>query len=256
MKDKWKVLLIDDESEFHQLLRAAFPELDLFSAYSIEGGSWLIARTMVPFDLILLDLNLHEDSQAFEKLKQISRITFSPVIVLSTYADHNARFEVQKRGASDFLSKGNFDLNAWLGIIKKVLAKAVSGQSRVFLSFAKEDRAFGYYLSDRLMENQVNIVLQNSFFNNGPLPNFLTHYGKADFVVLTLSPEAIASGRVQSHINEAVQLEEENKILCIIPILLKPCELPEKLRNKQSINFIEKSTFPEGFKALVEMLKK
>ncbi len=250
MKEKWNVLLIDDELEFHQLFRAAFPEVELFSTYSIRGGSWLIEQSLIPFDLIILDLNLHEDSQAFEKLKRISRLTFIPIIVVSTYADHNARFEVQKRGASDFLSKGNFDLNNWLGILKKVLAGAVGQQPRVVLTFAEEDQSFIEYLGDKLMENKVNVVLCQSVGDHNCMSSVRKNGKPTDFLLPTLSPKALESDFLKISLPE---LEKQN--LRLIPLIIKPCDLPEALKSKRAISFVDYHQFNSCLKELLAALR-
>lgn len=255
MKGKWKVLLIDDELEFHQLFRAAFPEVELISTYTMNGARWLIANATVPFDLILLDLNLHGGENTFESLKQISRLSFSPIIVLSTYADHNARFEVQRRGAADFLSKGNFDLNAWLGILKRVLAKAVDRQARVSILFHSKDRSFVRYLSDKLVEHQFNVQLGESDASLKPYLFPKSEFHRPRSVLCAISPEALSDDRWQKDMAQALELERQNKKPLLLPLIVRSSDLPESLMNRQSVHFPDNNTFPTAFRTLLDLLK-
>ncbi len=256
MKGKIKILLIDDELEFHHIIKHAFPEVELFSAYSVEGGSWLLTQPKEEFDLILLDLNLGNRSSKFQGLELISKKTFTPIIMVSSYIDNATKFEAQKRGASAFLSKGNFDINSWLKVLQLVLIKDGTGEPKVFISYVDEDDFFVKYISDKLIENKINVRVGDIPSKNLPAATIIEGLTDADFVIAILSPEAIQSDWVKLGINQSVELEAEKRIVDTIPVLVKQCDIPDALKSKRVISFIDNTKFDICLKALVDAVKK
>jgi two-component system, OmpR family, KDP operon response regulator KdpE len=99
-----KVLVIDDEAQIRRFLRARF-ELHGYTVLEAENAAaGLMAATMKPIDLIILDLNLPdlEGSEVLERIRSWSNV---PMIVLSIYSDEQEKVRLLRLGADDYVVK-------------------------------------------------------------------------------------------------------------------------------------------------------
>jgi diguanylate cyclase (GGDEF)-like protein len=106
-----RVLVIeDDESEFEivrQFLQDRAPLFELRWAPTLSAGLDLLSEH--PVDVILLDLFL-PDSQGLETFTRVkARAMDAPVVILSGLDDEMSSFEAIKKGAQDYLVKGQAD---------------------------------------------------------------------------------------------------------------------------------------------------
>ena len=106
-KSKIRILIIDDDSEFSQVLRmhlAAAGYVAEVAEDGIEGGKAIVAR--LPH-LILCDINMpHLSGLELVELLRADRVSASiPVIFVSGRSDGEAITKAVKLGAADFLVK-------------------------------------------------------------------------------------------------------------------------------------------------------
>ncbi len=134
MSENYKILIIDNDTDFHRKIRMAFRRnFEFEGAKNIQKG-FVKIKQWKP-DLILLDLNL-EGNEIFQAgIKIIQAIkevnSFTPIIVASTIPINLEVIEnvmnIILEGAAIFLSKKEYNKNEWhkifiAAIEKKLLA--------------------------------------------------------------------------------------------------------------------------------------
>lgn len=104
MKNRYKILVIEDEENINNLLSALMEAngYQAISGFSCEEADMLFASYRP--DLVILDLGLPDkDGLAF--LERIRRESFTPVIVLSARSDESDKVEALNMGANDYVTK-------------------------------------------------------------------------------------------------------------------------------------------------------
>ena len=104
MNNKYKILLVEDESNISRFVTAL---LDTNGYQVIEAASAKEALMMFSShlpDLVILDLGL-PDADGMEVLKEIRKEYLTPVIVLSARSDENDKVSALDNGANDYVTK-------------------------------------------------------------------------------------------------------------------------------------------------------
>ena len=111
---RYKVLIVDDEPDFIGAVEFALKGFDFITATSAEEAK---ARVNDDVDVIMLDLNLEPSSSNMEGLdlldyfkKEFPQI---PVTVITGYGTVEIAVEAMRKGAEDFLKKGDMDVIEW-----------------------------------------------------------------------------------------------------------------------------------------------
>lgn len=131
-KIKKRILLVEDDREIHQMLRAFLEKngYEIDSAYQgREAGDRLRTNS---YDLILMDLMLPYKSGDL-LLRDLRRTLDTPVIVLSAKSMTRTRVEVLRMGADDYILKP-FDFDEVLARMEAVLRRRSSGNEGMILS--------------------------------------------------------------------------------------------------------------------------
>lgn len=126
MNENINILVVEDDVDINNLLFKILTNngYNVRSAYSGSEGRMCIEQ--YDFQLIMLDLML-PGITGEELISQIREIKTMPIIVVSAKAGQEAKIEVLRLGADDFISKP-FDIN-------EVLAR-VEAQLRRFMVFS------------------------------------------------------------------------------------------------------------------------
>lgn len=123
----YQVLLLDDQIEFHQEMRATFRQHYIFDG-ARTAAELEKKLTETAYDLLLLDLVLDEDSGERIGLSLIETArTLSPglpVIVVTKDNDAETALEAINLGAANFLYKGKFNYDTWDRKFKKAIEHA------------------------------------------------------------------------------------------------------------------------------------
>lgn len=103
-KNKFKVLIVDDEPQIRRLLRMTLESNDYLVFEGSTAKEGMLSVTMNHPDIVLLDLGLpDEDGIAFlNNLRQWSTL---PVIVVTVRDDENIKVEALDSGADDYITK-------------------------------------------------------------------------------------------------------------------------------------------------------
>src|SRR5580700_11129926 len=107
MDDDQHVLIIDDEAQIRQFVRAGM-ELGGYRVSEAANGSDALREiTLHPVDLVILDL-AWPDIDGSELLERIRAWTGVPVIVLSVRAGETEKVKLLELGADDYVVKPFF----------------------------------------------------------------------------------------------------------------------------------------------------
>jgi len=122
-----RILLIDDESSYLEVLRAYLEVENFEIRYTASGEEALALVEASAFDLLLLDLNLPGASgiEVFKKIRAFSNI---PVIMVTTRGEEIDRVVGLELGADDYVAKP-FSPRELVARIKNVLRRATQAQS-------------------------------------------------------------------------------------------------------------------------------
>lgn len=103
-----RILVVDDSATMRRMVMAALTSIGGLAFEQAVSGLEAIERvTMVPVDLILLDLNM-PDMHGFEVLRFIraqEAFRSLPVVVLTTRGDDDSRAAALREGATLYLTK-------------------------------------------------------------------------------------------------------------------------------------------------------
>ena len=140
MKNKIKLLIVDDEIEFLDSITERLEQRGLEVAKATDADSAIALAQRQKFDLALLDLRIPgtDGKELLEKLKQEHK--FLEIIMLTGYGTIDSAFECSKLGAFGYLSKP-FDIDHLLQVLKEAF------QHRMQQKFAS-DHARAQKLAD------------------------------------------------------------------------------------------------------------
>ena len=105
MKDKPRILVVDDEESIRIMLRAVLEEEGYEIIEAADGPEAVKAVEQDPLDLILLDIRM-TTMDGIETLTEIRKISpFVPVLMMTAYATVKTAVEALKAGAFEYLAK-------------------------------------------------------------------------------------------------------------------------------------------------------
>jgi two-component system, NtrC family, response regulator HydG len=105
MKERAKILVVDDEESHRIMLRAVLKEEGYEVAEATDGAEAVKAVEQQPFDLILLDIRMTtmDGIEALAEVRKISPLV--PVLIMTAYASVKTAVEALKAGAFEYLTK-------------------------------------------------------------------------------------------------------------------------------------------------------
>lgn len=258
MDKKYRILLIDDELSFHQLLVFGFPNFDITGVYTLGSGKQQLQNSQLDFDLILLDLNLDPSQAGFEGLELISTQTYAPVIVITNYEANEIIFKAGKKGAEMILFKKEYNPLCWMLKFEKVIKdfkNEESSKRKIFISHSTKDAMFINYLKRELLK-EFNVWV-NDISPGEKISNSIKEgIRSSDFLIIVLSPNSINSNWVQGELAYALELEKKGEIENVIPLLIQECEIPLQIESRLRLDFSDPNSFDIKIKDLIDFLKK
>ncbi|HYQ87904.1 MAG TPA: response regulator [Bacteroidota bacterium] len=121
MKQKFKMLCVDDKEELRKSLHQQFSNEDFIVDTAESGPKALEKIKANDYDIVLLDLKMPNNMEGMEVLKEMKNIgKLTNVIMLTGVDDVNIALECVKIGARDFVSKP-YDPEELLLIVNRVL---------------------------------------------------------------------------------------------------------------------------------------
>lgn len=132
----YRILLIDDDTKFHQKMRSIFGKDYEFDGAIDEKKATEKLNTN-QYDLIWLDLDLAygDFRKGLENIKPFSELAKgTPVIVVSNDSRTSTVVDAIKEGATDYLCKGDFDIDYWDDRFRKHIEDAKQRQKQAKLT--------------------------------------------------------------------------------------------------------------------------
>ena len=121
------------------------------------------------------------------------------------------------------------------------------GPSRVFISHAHEDTSAAALIA-RSLRRDFAVELTETQFHPGQ--NFRSAIFEAiessDIVVVLLSRAALNARWVEAETAMALSLESKRRGIDLVPVLLEPCEVPEGLRDRLTVDLSEDGALGVG----------
>jgi two-component system, OmpR family, KDP operon response regulator KdpE len=102
-----RVLIVDDEAQIRQFLRAGFELGGYHVDEAVNGTDAIREITLHPYDLVILDLSL-PDIDGSEVLERIRAWSAVPLIILSVRAGEAEKVKLLELGADDYVVKPFF----------------------------------------------------------------------------------------------------------------------------------------------------
>lgn len=122
MDQRKRILIVDDDPKFVELLRVALERADYAIVTATNGLQGEKAFRSNPVDLIMLDVMMPQ-RDGFEMLRDVRAISSVPIIMLTALSDTDNVVKGLELGADDYITKP-FEL-------KEVLARVSAALSRV-----------------------------------------------------------------------------------------------------------------------------
>ena len=127
--------------------------------------------------------------------------------------------------------------------------------SSVFMSHSSADKPIVRRLAGRIKSAGHTVWLDEEQLHVGD--SLVDHLGEsvttADFVVVALSPSSVASPWVRQELNAALADQIERSQTKVLPVLVRPCEIPPLLRGRIYAD-VSYERFDEGADALIATL--
>jgi len=120
MKEKTKILVVDDEESHRIMLRAVLRDEGYEVTEAADGSEAVRAVEDEPFDLILMDVRMKtmDGIEALQEIRKISPLV--PVLIMTAYASVKTAVEALKSGAFEYLTKP-LDIEELKVLIEKAL---------------------------------------------------------------------------------------------------------------------------------------
>lgn len=128
------------------------------------------------------------------------------------------------------------------------------GSTKVFLSYASEDKPTARYIADALKRSGVSTWFDEWELAGGD--SIVQHVERAvtssDIVLVLLSPASVKSTWIQAEWSAAFSRELNDRAIRIIPVLIADCEIPPLLASRVYLDIRENKE--AGVQRLVDQL--
>jgi adenylate cyclase len=117
---KRKVLVVDDETEFVEMVTMRLEANEYEVASAFDGPSGLEKAKEVSPDIVILDVMMPgmDGFQVLRELRKQEKTRYTPVIMLTAKGESKSIFKALDLGATDYLIKP-FDSKELLAVLKK-----------------------------------------------------------------------------------------------------------------------------------------
>ena len=122
MSDKPKILVIDDDADIRELIKARLEGMGYATAFAADAATAVtLARKAEP-DAILLDLTLPggDGFMILERMKHLATLAHVPVVAVSARDPETNRDRALELGAVDYVQKP-FDAETLLTAVRSAL---------------------------------------------------------------------------------------------------------------------------------------
>lgn len=125
---------------------------------------------------------------------------------------------------------------------------------KVFVSYSSHNVELARKLTDELMRNGIDVWFDEWEILAGQSIVDTVYQGirESDFLVLIMTKQSVESRWVRAELNQARKREIELGGTIVLPLMFEKCEVPECLRDKKYLEFLD---FKQGFSLLLRDIK-
>ncbi|MCL2567736.1 MAG: response regulator transcription factor [Alphaproteobacteria bacterium] len=217
-----KILIIEDDENLAKSISATFKKMQMQSDLATSGEYAEEFLATYTYDLILLDVIL-PDISGFELLKSFRKNGIStPVLILSSLADHDNKIEGFNQGADDYLTKP-FNREELIARVNAIVR-----------------RSKGYaHSSIKISDLEINLTTKQAMIDNKPISLTSKEYAVLEIL-------ALKKGKPVSKEHLLDQLyggigEPEPKIIDVFV-----CKIRDKIKKNTGKNYI-KTIWGQGY---------
>ncbi len=263
------ILVVDDDQNIcDMIVKVALKQAGYKNARSVQSGEACVEELEKDYSIkiVLLDIQL-PGIDGIETLKQIkdknSRVV---VIIMTAFGSIERAVEAMKLGAFDFLTKPfNAErLRVTVGncirtIIRERFISGLAGN--IFLSYAREDRGKVEDLYERLRCEGFRPWMDTKDILPGERWRLSIKKAikQANFFLACVSNHSINKrGLTQTEVRMALEISStmlDNDIY-LIPVRMEACEMPEKLKRFQWIDYFGTGGLALLTNAILEGIKR
>lgn len=203
-----KVLLVDDQEEFHEQLRFALS--DFFDFICVESVPLAINHIMdsnFEVNLILIDLKMgktDENLEGFELMKMVKKEkSETPFIAITNSNDYKHTRQAWKIGAYDYIYKGEYEPQQWKYVFYEAINERVNGHQKNGTAFKTTN---GNLPKNTINESDIRI---DGDFHLGDIINVeFIQSSSSEF-----SETHFSKGSIQKHLRILLQKGEVKQTL-------------------------------------------
>lgn len=192
-----RILIVEDDEKFARVLSKQLAESNYNVSYAGSFSGFLDALKKVEFDLVLLDLGLPDSSglQTYEKVSKM--IPDIPVVVLTGLDDEKIAVGAVKKGAQDYLVKGEVDNRTLLRSLDYAIER-----SRLLLRLKKLQQLV-------LQSERIKVLVETAGAAAHEINQPLTSiFGMVEFLKNELDKDAQAQQKLDSILDAACKIRD------------------------------------------------
>ena len=258
-----KLLIAEDEPTALEVVCCLFEECG-WEVVPARDGVEALQLIDPSFDAVLLDYQMPRKNglEALATIRARRELINIAVVILTSSSDPAKIVESVKAGADDWICKPAdfYEMQRkLLAAIAERRARVGGDQRllRVFLCHASEDKPAVRNLHKRLKRDGFLPWLDEKQLGGGQdwEAEIRRAVRDSDVVVACISRTAVGkTGFLQKEIREVLDRADEHPegAVFVIPVRLEDCDVPDRLRRWQWIDFTRRS----GYRKLVEALKR
>jgi DNA-binding NtrC family response regulator len=247
-----KLLVLDDKEYWLETIeRLLQDEFEIVGATTPNEAYAKMKRD--DFALVVLDMKLPGDENGLDVLSRMRRARQDlRAIILTEYPDWKEAVESGRRGAIDYVSKG--DPTTLKSVVTRILAERPA--TRVFLSYDRRDKARVLQLYNRLMTRGfIPWIDVKSLIPGQRYALQIEDAVKGcDHFVFCVSHHSVEQkdSLLQQELRIALDLERQKwrGSSFLIPVRLEPCEDHPDLGEFQAVDLYHREGFARLMKAL------
>ncbi|MDR0485053.1 MAG: response regulator transcription factor [Alphaproteobacteria bacterium] len=217
-----KILIVEDDENLAKSISATFKKMQMQSDLAVRGEFALEFLDTYSYDLILLDVML-PDTNGFELLKSFRKNGVdTPVLILSSLADHDNKIEGFNQGADDYLTKP-FNREELIARVNAIVR-----------------RSKGYaHSSIKISDLEINLSTKQAFVENKPVPLTSKEYSVLEILALKKG-KPVSKEHLLDQLYGGIS-EPEPKIIDVFV-----CKIRDKIKKITGKNYI-KTIWGQGY---------
>ncbi|HVT19224.1 MAG TPA: response regulator [Thermoanaerobaculia bacterium] len=247
-----RLLVLDDKQLWLDTIKQLLGnEFELALTISPEEAYKRVRKE--PFALVVLDMQLVGGVSGLDVLSRMRKsVPGLRAIILTGHPDFKAAVESGKRGALDYVPKG--ELSTLTEKVKRILSERAT-PARVFLSYAKEDSEAVSRLYKKLMGQGLLPWMASRSIVSGKKwePEIRKAIDHCDFFVFCFSPHsANKEGMIRKEVNRALDRQKgmRDDSIFFITARLADCEVEEPFNQFQFADLFKAGGFTSLLRAL------